>query len=206
MAFCKQLENKSHNKQVLSFEDTLDFYSQSIYDIIRRFDDIDWVLDIFFPLFRRLISDGSRNGKAKYVGVYITILKWYDFHKAWIWSRFFKALKCGSGRWRRNLLEFLVSQKENNVPWSHTHKRGHKSLVKRQKAFISNCGQATFPRRFVNCLLSIFRIDFLHFSIGYYNPLVHEPGSNHVNRTWGQTGTEAGTKTGQKLIPAWITW
>jgi hypothetical protein len=75
MAFCKQLENKSHNKQVLSFEDTLDFYSQSIYDIIRRFDDIDWVLDIFFPLFRILISDGSRNGKAKYVGVYITILK-----------------------------------------------------------------------------------------------------------------------------------
>ena len=136
----------------------------------------------------------------------VIILKWYDFHKAWIWSRFFKALKCGTGRWRRNLLEFLVSQKENNVPRSHTHKRGHKSLIKRQKAFISNSGQPTFPRRFVNCLLSIFRIDFFHFSIRYYNPLVHEPGSNHINGTWGQTGTETGTKTGQKVIPGWITW
>ena len=79
----------------------------------------------------------------------ITILKWYDFHKAWIWLRFFKALKFGTGRWwRRNSIEFLVSQKENNVSWSHTNKRGHKSLVKCQKAFIRNGGQPTFPRRF----------------------------------------------------------
>ena len=68
----------NHILTSLSFEDTLDFYSQSIYDIIRRFDDIDWVLDIFFPLFRRLIlSDGSRNSKAKYVGS-ITSQFWND--------------------------------------------------------------------------------------------------------------------------------
>ena len=80
----------------------------------------------------------------------------------------FKALKC-TGSWRRvgtwrNLFQLFVNQKEYNVPWPHSHKRGHEAFIQSGKPFIFNCHQATLPGWFVNCLLSIFRINFFHFS------------------------------------------